>query len=98
VPASSIFKAVRSVYDKAGLPVHIDMVGHGIGLDAHEPPMLSPDNPTLLQENMVVNIEPWVTLPNDQGVLTIEDTFVVKKDGWEELTLPNASELWVITG
>ena len=96
VPAHAIYKAVRSVYDKAGLPAHIDMVGHGIGLDVHEPPMLSPDNPTLLEENMVVCIEPWITLPDDQGVLTIEDTFRVKVGGWEELTLPNASTLWVI--
>jgi Xaa-Pro aminopeptidase len=96
VPASAIYRAVRAVYDKADLPVHIDMVGHGIGLDVHEPPMLSPDNPTPLEKNMVVNIEPWITLPNDQGVLTIEDTFVVKDDGWEQLTLRDASELWVI--
>ena len=45
---------------------------------------------------MVVCIEPWITLPDDQGVLTIEDTFRVKVGGWEELTLPNASTLWVI--
>jgi Xaa-Pro dipeptidase len=97
VPASAIYQAVRKVYDKAGFPVHIDMVGHGIGLDPHEPPMLSANNPTLLQENMVVCIEPWVTLPDDQGVLTCEDTFLVKKDGYEQLGLTNnASELWVI--
>jgi Xaa-Pro aminopeptidase len=95
VPASSLYRAVRSAFDDAGLPVHIDMVGHGIGLDVHEPPMLSPINETPLEENMVVCIEPWVTLPNDQGVLVIEDTFLVKAGGYEELTLPNASELWV---
>jgi Xaa-Pro aminopeptidase len=96
VPASAIYQAVRSVYDKAGFPVHIDMVGHGIGLDPHEPPMLSANNPTLLEENMVVCIEPWVTLPDDQGVLTCEDTFLVKQGGWEQLSLANADDLWVI--
>jgi Xaa-Pro dipeptidase len=96
VPASAIYRAVRRVFDEAGLPVHIDMVGHGIGLDVHEPPMLSPINETLLEENMVVCVEPWVTLPDDQGVLVIEDTFVVTADGYDELTLPNAGDLWVI--
>jgi Xaa-Pro dipeptidase len=96
VQASAMYRAVRSVFDEAGLPVHIDMVGHGLGLDVHEPPMLSPINDTPLEENMVVCIEPWVTLPNDQGVLVIEDSFVVKADGYDELTLPNASELWVV--
>jgi Xaa-Pro aminopeptidase len=97
VPAAAMYRAVRSVFDQAKLPVHIDMVGHGIGLDAHEPPMLSPINETPLQENMVVCIEPWVTLPDDQGVLVIEDTFVVQQEGCEQLTLDNADELWIIT-
>jgi Xaa-Pro dipeptidase len=96
VPAAAMYYAVRSVFDEAKLPVHIDMVGHGIGLDVHEPPMLSPINKTPLQENMVLCIEPWVTLPDDQGVLVIEDTFLVTESGCEQLTLDNASELWVI--
>jgi Xaa-Pro aminopeptidase len=96
VPASAIYHAVRRVFDDAGLPVHIDMVGHGIGVDVHEPPMLSPINDEPLQENMVVNIEPWVTLPDDQGVLVIEDTFLVTAKGYDELTLPHAAELWVV--
>jgi Xaa-Pro dipeptidase len=96
VPASAIYRAVRQVFDDANLPVHIDMVGHGIGLDVHEPPMLSPINDEPLEENMVINIEPWVTLPDDQGVLVIEDTFLVTKEGYEELTLPHANKLWVV--
>ncbi len=93
-PASAVYHAVRQVYDSVGFPVHVDMVGHGIGLDVHEPPMLSPGNDEPLRANMVINIEPWVTLPNDQGVLTIEDTFVVTSDGCEQLTLKNAEQLW----
>ncbi len=94
--ASTVFKAVRRVYDQVGYPVHIDMVGHGIGLDVHEPPMLSPINDYLLEENMVLCIEPWVTFPDKQTVLTIEDTFAVTKDGWEQLSLRNADQLWFI--
>jgi Xaa-Pro aminopeptidase len=37
-----------------------------------------------------------VTLPNDEGVLTIEDTFLVTRDGYEQLTLANADPLWRI--
>jgi len=96
VPAYAVYDAVRSAYDDAGLPAHIDMVGHGIGLDLHEPPMLSPGNTTLLRENMVICVEPWVTLPDDRGVLTIEDTFLVTRTGYEQLTLENADPLWQI--
>jgi Xaa-Pro aminopeptidase len=58
--------------------------------------MLSPANDALIEENMVLCIEPWVTLPDDGGVLVIEDTFVVTANGYDELTLPNAGELWVV--
>jgi len=95
IAASDLYRAVRGAFDDAGLPAHIDMVGHGIGLDVHEPPMLSPINDTPIEENMVLCIEPWVTLPNDQGVLVIEDTFAVRPGGYEELTLPHATEFWV---
>jgi Xaa-Pro aminopeptidase len=96
VPASAIYRAVRKVFDDGGMPVHIDMVGHGLGMDTHEPPMLSPINEEPLEENMVINIEPWVTLPDDQGVLVIEDTFLITAGGYEELTLPHADELWIV--
>lgn len=96
IAASAVYDAVRGAFDEAGLPAHIDMVGHGIGLDMHEPPMLSPINGCPLAENMVLCIEPWVTLPEDQGVLVIEDTFVLRREGYEALTLQNASELWVV--
>ena len=93
-PASAVYDAVRGAFNEAALPAHIDMVGHGIGLNLHEPPMLAPGNDTPLRENMVICIEPWVTLADDQGVLTIEDTFLVTGNGYEQLTLRNASELW----
>lgn len=96
VAAADLYAAVRGAFDDAGLPAHIDMVGHGIGVDMHEPPMLSPINDTRIEESMVLCIEPWVTLPDDEGVLVIEDTFVVRQNGYEELTLPNASRLWVV--
>ena len=96
VRASEVFQAVRQVYDAVGYPVHIDMVGHGIGLDIHEPPMLSPLNDYLIEENMVLCIEPWVTFPDKQTVFTIEDTFWVTAGGYEQLTLRNADQLWVV--
>jgi len=95
-PACDVYNVVRSFYNECGFPAHIDMVGHGIGLDAHEPPTLATNNPTLLQENMVVCIEPWITLSDNQGVLTLEDTFVIRKDGWEALSIWDGPELWVI--
>jgi Xaa-Pro aminopeptidase len=60
-------------------------VGHGVGLaDGHEAPLLQPGNPTLLEENMVLTIDPGFFIARDIP-LHIERTVVVTKDGCERL-------------
>ncbi|HXV93095.1 MAG TPA: Xaa-Pro peptidase family protein [Pseudonocardia sp.] len=51
-------------------------LGHGVGLQIHEAPMLGPTARATLGERMVVTVEPGVYLPGRGGV-RIEDTFVV---------------------
>lgn len=60
-------------------------VGHGIGLEVHEPPKISKDNKDFLRENMVFTIEPGVYIPNEAGFRR-EDMVVVTKTGCEVLT------------
>jgi len=60
-------------------------LGHGVGLDIHELPRLSPNDDTILQPGMVVTIEPGIYLP-DVGGVRIEDTVVVTEKGCEILT------------
>ncbi len=52
-------------------------IGHGVGLQAHEYPDISPDSPELLQENMVLAIEPALYLPGHWGV-RIENMFHIR--------------------
>jgi Xaa-Pro aminopeptidase len=54
-------------------------LGHGIGLNVHEAPTLSPKSNSILTDNMVFSIEPGVYFDGEFGI-RIEDT-VVLKDG-----------------
>lgn len=60
-------------------------LGHGVGLEIHEKPILSPRSQEELKENMVVTVEPGIYIPNKIGV-RLEDLIVVKKDGYINLT------------
>jgi len=60
-------------------------LGHGIGLNVHEPPMLSPLSGNVIEEGMVVTIEPGVYIPGWGGV-RIEDMVTVTRDGCTVMT------------
>ena len=59
--------------------------GHGIGLSNHEGPWLAEGNEEILQEDMVISIEPGIYMP-DIGGIRHSDTVLVTKDGAESLT------------
>lgn len=60
-------------------------LGHGVGLDVHEKPVVSPRGEGVVEEGMVFTIEPGIYIPGWGGV-RIEDTVAVTGDGYRLLT------------
>lgn len=60
-------------------------LGHGVGIDIHELPVLSPRNEAPLEAGNVVTVEPGVYLSGEAGC-RLEDFGVVTADGFEVFT------------
>lgn len=63
----------------------IHALGHGVGLNVHELPIISSKVDRPLRENMVITNEPGIYLPGQFGI-RIEDTTWIQKEGCENLT------------
>lgn len=60
-------------------------LGHGVGIDIHEEPVLSPRNARPLVSGNVVTVEPGIYLPGEFG-MRLEDCGVITHDGFEVFT------------
>ena len=92
---TAVDAASRDVIAAAGHGEHFTHgLGHGVGLEIHEAPMLGYDSRARLADRTPVTVEPGVYLPGRGGV-RIEDTLVVR-DGGPELLTTSPKDLMVL--
>lgn len=86
VAISDVAKACGAALEKRGYAATYDCgrMGHGMGLMSTEPPSVTIHDTGVLQEGMIINLEPGILDPD--GVFCIEENYVITHDGYERLS------------
>ena len=86
VTAGDVDRAARNALKRLRLDRYFThSLGHGLGLEVHEMPRLGKGEQTVLQEGMVLTVEPGVYIEGLGGI-RIEDDVVVTAKGSVDLT------------
>lgn len=87
MPCKELFNTAQGIARKRGLADYfmgygdnqVGYIGHGVGLEFNEFPIISGKSEHILEENFVIAVEPKFTLPG-LGVVGIENTWLIQKD------------------
>ena len=74
-----LFNKCKKLYEENELPLNMPHIGHGLGIGAHEDPILSPLNEEKLQKNMVICVEPLVI--TNGFCIHLEDLVLITDNG-----------------
>jgi Xaa-Pro aminopeptidase len=96
VEAGAVDAAAREVIEAAGHARHFQHgLGHGVGLEIHEAPMLGYGRTGKLTDRVPVTVEPGVYLPGEGGV-RIEDVLLVTAGDRPRFLTSTTRELLVL--
>jgi Xaa-Pro aminopeptidase len=102
VPGGKVHDAVQAFFDKEGYETDrtgknpkgfFHALGHGVGLEIHEAPIMRSNAPCKLRKGMVVTVEPGLYY-RGLGGCRIEDVVHVVPGGCEKIS--SASYKWEI--
>ncbi len=96
VEAKALYEHAMSIVEEAGLTQyymghrqHAGFIGHGVGIEVNELPVIAPRSRDIIAEGNVIALEPKFVIPG-VGAVGIENTYAVTSDSWRCLT--NATE------
>lgn len=79
VRGKELHEQCLELFQRYGLTCAYTITGHGLGLGQHDDPIIGPNTETVLEENMVINLEPAHRGPD--AIMHIEDTVLVTAQG-----------------
>lgn len=91
--ARELFEQIQSMVAQQNLSDHfmgfgknrVSFVGHGIGLTLNELPVIAKNRDEILEQGMVIALEPKFVFP-DLGAVGVEADFIVQEDGAVRVT------------
>jgi Xaa-Pro aminopeptidase len=87
VRAKDVYAEIKGLLDSDPLTENSfwHHAGHGIGHHGHEAPRIIPGSEDIFEVGDVITLEPGVYSPDLQGGIRLEDNYVVRPDGLENL-------------
>lgn len=90
-PAKDLYAKALDMAREAGMDKyfmghrsHAGFVGHGVGIEVNELPVIAPRSRDIIQEGNVIALEPKFVIPG-MGAVGVENTYIVRADGPGEL-------------
>ncbi|MBK5195689.1 MAG: aminopeptidase P family protein [Proteiniphilum sp.] len=92
-PCADLYHLAEEMVQEKGLQPYFmgtaqqaKFIGHGVGLEINEPPVLTPRSKEILESGMAIAVEPKFVLPGI-GAVGIENSYIVHESGLEKITL-----------
>lgn len=93
IPVKDLFNIAMDIVKSMGLEKYfmghksqVGFIGHGVGIQLNELPVLTSKSKDILEKNMTIAIEPKFVIPG-VGAVGVENTYVVTDTGLRNLTI-----------
>ena len=91
-PAAELYELAMSIVERHGLERYFmghkqkaGFIGHGVGIEINELPVIAPRSRDILAEHNVIALEPKFVIPH-VGAVGVENTYIVTSGGLERIT------------